>query len=242
MIFTVTLYHKYQIMPYISVMLPTRQRTDLVKRSLESLSKTAHNPTDLEILIAYDNDDQESQSFFSSDQWTQWLTEHNLEARTFAVSRWGYRNLHEYYNYLASQSHGSWLFMWNDDAVMETPGWDSHVRANDNWRMLLHITCRNLVMNCSIFPMFHREWLDLFGTVSPINHPDSWISEVCWQAKARRVIDVVTYHDRADLTGNNKDATFLERDYSTHKEFKSEEMKALRKSWAERLTEYLKTK
>jgi hypothetical protein len=208
-------------------------------RSLNSLVTTAQNPADIEVLIAYDNDDVESHDFFSSDQWTQWLADHAISARAFQVPRWGYRNLHEYYNYLATQSQGSWLFMWNDDALMETQYWDELVRQNDNWRMLLHIACRNLVMNCSIFPLFHRDWLDLFGTVSPINHPDSWISEVCWQAKGRRVIDVVTYHDRADLTGNNRDQTFLSRDYSTHEEFKSDKMKVLRADWANRLKQYL---
>lgn len=229
-------------MTYISVLLPTRQRTNLVKRSLHSIATTAQDPTQIEVLVAYDNDDAESQDFFCSQEWPQWLTEHGMSGQAFAVPRWGYRSLHEYYNYLARYSKGSWLLMWNDDAMMETDWWDDRVRQNDAWRMLLHITCRNLVMNCSIFPLFHKDWIDLFGTVSPINHPDSWISEVCWQARARRVIDVVTYHDRADLTGNNKDTTFLERDYSTHQEFKSDAMKALRKEWAIKLQEYLKNK
>jgi hypothetical protein len=227
-------------MTYLSVLLPTRQRTNLVMRSLNSLATTAQNPADIEVLIAYDNDDVESHDFFSSDQWTQWLADHAISARAFQVTRWGYRSLHEYYNYLATHSKGSWLFMWNDDALMETRHWDDQVRQNDSWRMLLHITCRNLVMNCSIFPLFHRDWIDLFDTVSPINHPDSWISEVCWHASARKVIDVSTYHDRADLTGNNKDATFLSRDYSTHSEFKSDEMKALRQQWATKLKNHLR--
>lgn len=227
-------------MTYLSVLLPTRHRTGLVKRSLHSLLSKSQVPSDIEILIAYDEDDVESAEFFSSPEWAQWIAEHNTQAQTFAVPRWGYRSLHEYYNYLAHHSQGSWLLMWNDDAVIETDHWDQYVRQNDAWRMLLHITCSNLVMNCSIFPLFHRDWIKLFGTVSPINHPDSWISEVCWHAKARRVIPVSTYHDRADLTGNNKDDTFLARDYSTHKEFKSDAMKSLRQQWAEKLRNYLK--
>lgn len=226
-------------MPYISVLLPTRQRTDLVKRSLHSLISQAKHPEQIEVLVAYDNDDDQSHEFFSSPEWAQWVAEHHTSAQCFQVPRWGYRSLHEYYNYLAAHSQGSWMLIWNDDAMMETQHWDDQVRDNDDWRMLLHMTCSNLVMNCSIFPLLHREWLDVFGTVSPINHPDSWISEVCWQARARRVIEVSSFHDRADLTGNNKDATFLARDYSTHAEFRSDEMKALRADWAQRLKTYL---
>ena len=229
-------------MTCISVLLPTRQRINLVKQSLHSLLSRSQDPTNIEILIAYDEDDVESATFFASSEWTQWVKDHNTQAQTFAVTRWGYKQLHEYYNFLSRHSQGSWLLIWNDDASMETTGWDDVVRQNDDWRMLLHMTCSNLVMRCSIFPLFHRDWIELFGTVSPINHPDSWISEVCWQARARRVIPVSAYHDRADLTGNNKDNTFLARDYSTQVEFNSDAMKSLRREWATKLQDYLKNK
>lgn len=229
-------------MAYISVLLPTRQRTDLVRRSLHSLLATSLNPSDIEILIAYDEDDSESHEFFASGEWTQWILEHNTQARVFQVPRWGYRQLQEYYNFLSTHSRGEWLLNWNDDAMMETQAWDDAVRQNNDWRMLLHMTCSNLVMRCSIFPLFHRDWIRLFGTISPINHADSWISEICWQARARRVIPVSTYHDRADLTGNNQDQTFIDRDYSAQAEFNGEAMTALRKQWAEKLQDYLATR
>jgi hypothetical protein len=229
-------------MAYISVLLPTRQRVELVKHSLHSVVSTASNPAEIEILIAYDNDDAESQEFFSGPQWKQWQTQHGVSARVFCVPRWGYKSLYKYYNYLADQSQGQWLLLWNDDAALETLNWDDCVRQNHSWRMLLHIPCRNLAINSSIFPLFHREWLDLFGTVSPVNHPDSWISEVCWRAQAKRDIAVVAFHDRADLTGNNRDETFLERDYSAQVEYHSAKMVELRKQWADRLRTYLQNR
>jgi hypothetical protein len=229
-------------MAYISVLLPTRQRVELVKHSLHNLVSTASNPADLEILIAYDDDDTQSQEFFSGPEWQQWIADAGVSARVFCVPPRGYKLLQEYYNYLAIQSQGQWLLLWNDDAVIETPNWDDHVRQNDSWRMLLHIPCRNLATNSSIFPLFHRDWIDLFGIVSPINHADSWISEVCWQARAKRNIDVVAFHDRADLTGNNRDETFLQRDYSAQVEYHSAEMVALRKQWADQLRTYLQNR
>jgi hypothetical protein len=39
----------------------------------------------------------------------------------------GYDSLHEYYNELASKATGDWLMLWNDDAVMETEGWDEKI-------------------------------------------------------------------------------------------------------------------
>ena len=228
--------------PFLSVLIPTRNRIDLVKRSVKSLLEKSNMSSDIEILIVHDDDDVISKNYFSSTDWTDLIRPYGALFRVFSVPRWGYRRLNEYYNFLAQNSQSEWLLIWNDDALMETDHWDDIVRDNREWRMLLHINCVNLVMNCSIFPLFHRDWIELFGVVSPINHPDSWISEICWHAKARRVVPIDTFHDRADLTGNNKDETYYERDYSTHAEFRSEEMVIMRREWAERVGNYLKNR
>ena len=52
--------------PKISILLPTRKRTNVIVKSIGSLLANAHNPSNIEILIAYDEDDEESQTFFSS--------------------------------------------------------------------------------------------------------------------------------------------------------------------------------
>ena len=45
------------ITPKISILLATRKRTEMLKKSLASLVNLADDPTSIEILLAFDNDD-----------------------------------------------------------------------------------------------------------------------------------------------------------------------------------------
>ena len=48
--------------PKISILLPTRKRTAAVIKSIGSLLANAKDTSRIEILVAYDNDDEESQN------------------------------------------------------------------------------------------------------------------------------------------------------------------------------------
>jgi hypothetical protein len=143
---------------------------------------------------------------------------------------------------LALASKGKWIFFWSDDPIMETPNWDDHVHANQDFVGLLHIQASNAPMNCSILPLFHRTWLDLFGCVSPINHADSWMSDICWNAKARKVIPVTVFHDRFEDSGNNRDETWEDkrRDiaHDSSKDYHTPESKRIRGEWTKKLREF----
>ena len=221
--------------PLISVMLPTRRRTGLLPQSLGSLMDRARDTTSIELAVIHDDDDTETRDWFQGPQW------HELQQRwqnpwiCRQVPRLGYSRLNEYLNILAPQCHGQWLLFWNDDAVMETPHWDDHVRANRDWPGLLHMPCRNVPMRCSIFPLFNRRWLDVFGMVSPNTFSDSWISDVARGAGVRREIPVWTFHDRFEETGHNQDETWSQRSYSNRRDYHSEANRALRQQWSQRL-------
>lgn len=223
----------------ISVLLPTRKRVVMLEKSLASLLDRARCPDQIEILIAYDDDDAQSQTYFATEAWQRFVGRWPVTHRSFEVPRWGYRQLHRYINMLAEASHGEWIFFWSDDPIMETSNWDDHVRANRDFMGLLHIAASNAPMNCSILPLFHRAWLDLFGCVSPINHADSWISDICWNAGARRVIPVTVFHDRFEDSGNNRDETYEDkrRDiaHDSSAEYHTSASKLMRADWARRL-------
>lgn len=228
--------------PMISVLLPTRKRIHMLEHSLTSLIHKARHPEHLEILIAYDDDDEISDAYFSSPDWSRFISSWPVIHRIFRVPRWGYHELHRYVNMLAQHSEGDWILFWNDDALMETDSWDDHVRDNRDFRGLLHITASNMPMNCSIFPLLHRDWLTLFGCISPINHADSWVSDICWNARARRVIPVSAFHDRFETSGNNCDETYQEKKHAlahgSSADYHTTESKNLRQEWAQRLRAY----
>lgn len=226
--------------PLISVFFPTRKRTQILQKSLQSLLERARQPEQIEICLAYDDDDAESRNYFRSDEWRDFVAVYGCQARTFETQRWGYQELHQYLNYLAPKTKGKWLFFWGDDAVMETQYWDDHVRDHQDFVGLLHITTSNFPMRCSILPLFHRTWLDLFGCVSPVNPADSWISNIALCAGARKVIPVSVIHDRFEHTGNNQDETWADKQQAKgwQREYHTEQSARLRKEWAEKLRSY----
>lgn len=223
--------------PLISVLLPTRKRTALVEHSLHSLLSKSRGPEQIEILIAYDDDDQESHDYFTGTAWKKFCEDHGCQEKVYRLPRWGYKELHLYLNFLALMSQGDWLFFWGDDAVMETQDWDDHVRSNLDWFGLLHISASNAPMWCSILPLFPKKWVETFGCVTPVNPADSWITEICKIAKARRVIPVTVLHDRFEDTGNNCDETYHDKKNATgwHSNFHLPVYTEMRNDWAARL-------
>jgi hypothetical protein len=65
----------------------------------------------------------------------------------------------------------------------------------------------------AIFPIVPRAWVELFGYVSAHQLTDSWVSQIAYMLDIMHNIDVEVIHDRADLTGNNRDETWNNRPY-----------------------------
>ena len=199
--------------PKISILLPTRKRTEAVIKSISSLLANAKDPASIEILIAYDDDDDESRTFFS-ETWFPFLEQCGTTSKVFETERFGYLRLYKYVNFLAEQASGDWIMFWNDDALMLTENWDEEITKNDGYFGLLRMPCVTMNHPFALFPIIPREWVDLFGLVSPVNHSDWWIYNVTVPAGQMKNIPVNVYHDRADVTGGNNDETFQEQSYA----------------------------
>ena len=223
--------------PLVTVMLPTRNRTQLTHRSIKSLLDLADNPAQVEISIAYDEDDMVSNEFFCSAAWQKFLDEYSAPSQLHCTPSWGYIELHNYYNLLAEKANGQWLLLWNDDAVMLKPGWDTIVAENRDFMGMLHMHSQGFPDNQTLFPFIPRTWIDIFGTLSLCNLNDSWIQDICHLADAVCSLPIEVLHDRFDITGNNQDSTFLERKYQK-KIYKSDHMRQVRKEWAEKFVQY----
>lgn len=199
--------------PKISILLPTRKRTEAVIKSISSLLAQADDPSQIEILIAYDDDDSESQEFFST-TWFPFVEQTGATTKVFESERFGYLRLYKYVNMLAEQATGDWIMFWNDDALMLTEHWDSEIAKHDGWFGLLRMPCVTMEHPFALFPIIPRSWVDFFGKVSPVNHSDWWIYNVTAPAGRLKNIPVQVYHDRADVTGGNNDETFKEQSYA----------------------------
>jgi len=116
----------------------------------------------------------------------------------------------EYLNELTKHSRGSWLFFWNDDAVMETQDWDQIIRDNAQEFYLLRAET-NHQHPYAIFPILPKKWVEITGHFSPHQINDAWVSQVAWMLDIVITIPVMINHERYDLTGKNGDDVYKNR-------------------------------
>ena len=229
----------------ISILLPTRGRTIQLDRSISSLIDTANRPDSIQWLLGFDTDDSESYN---------WFVQHTLPKITASGGKYtcmgfepmGYVKLHKYVNELASRAVGDWFVFWNDDAVMETSGWDTEIVSHTGQFCLQAFDTHNK-HPYSIFPIVPREWFKVIGHLSQHQLNDAWLSQIAWMLDLVKQIPIKVLHDRADLTGNNDDTTYKSRiihegNPSDPRDFNHRELRILRANEAEKIAKHLEGK
>lgn len=196
----------------ITVLLPTRGRTEVLKRSLESMISKANDPSTIELLLGIDEDDDGVKEYIQNEI-APMLREKAVECRANVFKPLGYENLHVYVNTLAANATGDWLFFWNDDGVMVTDGWDDVIRSYTGQFKLLAPRDNHNGHPYAIFPIVPRDWFMLIDHLSQNAQNDAWLSHIAYMLDIFERIDVEFIHDRADITGNNDDDTFQNRKY-----------------------------
>ena len=197
--------HRYDI----AMLLATRGRTESLGRSVRSLIELADHPERVQLMFAFDRDDTIGKDYFKNEL-QPWMDQQKLVYKAMVLDRQGYRRLHIYNTKLAEDTDSRWLMIWNDDAYMQTQGWDTTIMSYEGqFRLLAFHT--HMDHPYSIFPIIPRKWFDLLGYISPHSVQDGWLSQQAYMLDIWQRIPVNVLHDRADLTGNNNDATFQER-------------------------------
>jgi hypothetical protein len=197
--------HEYKI----SILLPTRGRGDALERSVKSLFELATDPGAIQLMLGFDNDDADGVAAFETSL-QPWLDSQDINYTAMTFDPMGYTRLNEYVNTLALNSDSDWMIFWNDDAYMETPGWDTVIANRTGEFKLLAFHTHN-DHPYSIFPIVPREWLDTLGYLSPHGLNDAWLSQQAFMLDIWERIPVHVVHDRHDLTGNNHDDTYKNR-------------------------------
>jgi hypothetical protein len=193
----------------IAVLLPTRGRTDALSRSVMSLFNRAIKPNTIQLLLAFDDDDTEGIEHFQQTL-EPWLIEKKVNYEAQIFERMGYARLNEYVNALALSSDADWMMFWNDDAMMDTAGWDKIIAGRTGEFKCLSVHTHK-DHPYSIFPIVPRAWLDCLGYLSPHQISDAWLSQQSYLLDNFERVPVWVTHDRHDLTGNNNDATYQQR-------------------------------
>jgi hypothetical protein len=189
----------------ITILLPTRKRLSLLKKSVQSLIDNAREPEKLQFLFGVDEDDTESFNYLKDSKYPNQLA---LQFKPI-----GYENLHKYNNTLAGYASGKWIMFFNDDATMQTKNWDDKIMDFEDEFCLLRFK-EQTKHPYSIFPCFPKIWYYLLDHISLHGQNDAWLSEIAYMLNIMRDVDIEVIHDRADITGNNNDETFRARKYN----------------------------
>ena len=196
----------------ISILLPSRERPELLFKSLQSLIEKSDDPKDVEYVIAIDEDDKQTIDY-AQETILPWFEQEDIDITVLITPRYGYGQLNEYVNLCAVHSKGAWLIFWNDDAVMISQGWDTEVKSHTGQFKVLAFKDNHNDHPYAIFPIIPRDWVMLFETVSPQQQSDAWISQVAYLSDSWERLTSEVIHDRADLTGNNNDNVYQTRVY-----------------------------
>lgn len=151
----------------------------MLRDSIGSIRRLASGRHDYEILLAVDSDDTDTLAMIPEIR--DFLPPNALKVVITAPK--GYARLHEYYNMLAQLSSGELLMLWNDDAKMESPAWDTYLYADyhDHHCFMLipqEIHWDNKVLLSGGFPIVTRKYYEILGAFShsPLN--DRYIQDV----------------------------------------------------------------
>jgi len=105
-----------------SILITTRYRTDFLKNLLESIHNTSFYKEDIEVLIIYDIDDNQTDIFAKN---------FNLDSQiqfSFYKRERSMNLVNDYHNYYAKNyANGKYLIFSNDDALFEMPEWDKRI-------------------------------------------------------------------------------------------------------------------
>ena len=228
----------------IAILLPTRGRTTALDRSLIGLLEKADDLDSIQLLLGLDIDDTVGIEHFQEELQPK-LDDMGIHYTAMSFDPMGYSRLHDYVNTLAKASSADWLFFWNDDAVMESSGWDTEINKYTGQFKLLAVHTHN-DHPYSIFPIVPRDWLDVIGHLSLHSMNDAWLSQNAYCVDIYQRIDIHVLHDRADLTGNNLDVTYKQRELlegnpSNPRDFHYPSFSTLRMQECDKLDKYLKS-
>ena len=229
----------------IAVLLPTRGRTTALLRSIMSLVNRTRNLDRIQFFIGLDEDDTTGITYWQTEV-EPLLRQRGAHFTAMVFEPLGYIRLNEYVTEMSKQSNSHWLMFWNDDAIMESQNWDQEImKYQGQFKVLAVHTHREHPY--SIFPIVPRDWLDLFGYMSPHQLSDAWISQMAYLVDIFERIPVWVTHDRFDLTGNNNDDTYknrpqLENQPNNPEDFHNTKWHTRRVNDAERLSQLLRSK
>jgi hypothetical protein len=177
-------------MKEISILVPTRNRVDLLKGMVSSVFDTAADKEAVEVLCYVDEDDENTKKIIGG-----------LNARCFVEPR--LFNIQKCVNFLCGKANGQIVMYGNDDIVFRTPKWDSIVkevfdRYDDKIALCYGYDGIQPKGWLSTFGFVHKNWVNVIGYVLnesfPFDYSDGWINDVAKVIDRNVYVDIYIEH------------------------------------------------
>jgi hypothetical protein len=228
----------------IAVMLATHKRTDALSRSVFSLLDRTRNLDRIQIIFGIDDNDDIGTNHFI-DVIQPELDLRGVDYTALSFEPMGYLGLNQYYNKMAEEADADWLMVWCDDAIMETQDWDERVAECTGEFKLLKAHAHN-EHPYAVFPIIPAEWREVTGYFARHQMLDAEVSQMAYMLDIMKIIEITITHDRADLTGNNKDETnekkvMLEGNPNNPLDFHYPKLRDQRLVDTEKISQYMKS-
>lgn len=229
----------------VAVMLATHKRTDALSRSVFSLLDRTKNLDCIQIIFGIDENDSIGINHFT-DVIQPDLDRRGIDYTALSFEPMGYLGLNQYYNKMCEHADADWLMVWCDDAIMETQDWDERVAECTGEFKLLKAHAHN-EHPYAVFPILPAEWREVTGYFAQHQMLDAEVSQMAYMLNVMKIIDITITHDRADLTGNNKDETnekkiMLEGNPNSPLDFHYPTLRNGRLEDVEKISQYMKSK
>ena len=232
----------------ISVLIPTRQRTEVLYRGVDSVIDNAKDKDNLELIFRFDDDDDyglnkcmeyyqvtpEKIDTKSVDfKWgksefrvTEGFSEkYKIFIKFIVGKRHGYVLLNRYYDELIHISTGEYLVIWTDDfELLDNPkydGWDSLMQKGSGQLYIFMFRLKDGGRN--YFPrVVPKKFWEINGQLCPNVLDDWWYRELCKIVDCAVILDWDCKH-HCQVHSRNKDLTTIEGriEFSKHREKKN---------------------
>lgn len=149
-------------MSLFSLIVPTRARVPQLRRFLQTVCETAHDPASLEVIAVIDDDDRETQAFsFTHVKFTPVLVRPGQTMGNLNLA--GYR-----------AARGEYLMLVNDDVAVRTDGWDKQLRqvlgSYSDGVVLAHVNDLLFRDTLCTFPAMTRAFCEMAGGICPAQY------------------------------------------------------------------------
>ena len=190
----------------ISILCPTRGRTDAMGRLVRSAREMAANPTEIEFIFYVDDDDENSA-----------VEADHLDATAVRGPR---IVLSEMWNRCWNEARYDVAMHCGDDIIFRSPDWDLHVlyafERHPDKIVLVHGRDGYQDAGLATHGFMHRRWVETLGYFVPpyfsSDYNDTWLTEIA-DAVGRRVYlpEVFTEHMHPVVGKGTWDQTHQER-------------------------------